>query len=189
MSTSGPGADLSFRQLVFSDMARQRTDAKPTWLHVLARCFTLPGLVASVIVRAQQCLFRSGYVRAASILRNVGVTVVGADVSPGAQFGPSLYLAHPVGLVIGAGARIGSDVTFAGGVTIGSRHPDGRGPVEYATIGDGTILSAHAVVLGGITIGQHVLVAANSVVLSDVPDFAIVGGAPARQIGTREGLA
>ncbi len=112
--------------------------------------------------------------------------MVGADVSPGARFGPGLYLAHPVGLVIGAGVRVGNDVTFAGGVTIGSRHADGREPVQYGQIGDGTILSAHAIVLGGITIGRHVLIGANSVVLSDVPDFAIVSGAPARQIGRRE---
>ena len=49
---SEPGADLSFRELVFSDMARYRADANPSWLKVLARCLTVPGMIASLIVRA-----------------------------------------------------------------------------------------------------------------------------------------
>jgi serine O-acetyltransferase len=186
MSTGGPGAELSFRELVFSDLARYRPNEKPSWIRLLARCLVLPGLMASVLVRTQQRLFAAGHVRAANVFRTIAVMSTGTDVTPGATFGTGLYLAHPVGVVIGNLATVGNDVTFASGVTVGSRNPDGRGPDGHATIGDGVILSSHAVLLGDVTIGRHALIAANSVVLSDVPDFAIVAGAPARIVGTRE---
>ena len=185
MSSSEP----SFRDLVFSDLARYRADSKPSWAKVMARCLTLPGLLASVLIRAQQCLFRSGHVRSANVVHTACVVLVGADVTPGAVFGRGLYIPHPVGVVIGNSAVLGNHVTLAGGVTIGSRHPDGRGPDGHATIGEGAILSSHAVVLGAITVGENALVAAHSVVSADVPDNAVVAGAPARVVGTRAAIA
>lgn len=48
------------------------------------------------------------------------------------------------------------------------------------TIGQGAWIAAHCTVVAGVSIGRGVLVAANSVVTSDVPDFRVVGGVPAR---------
>lgn len=190
MSTSGPGADLSFRQLVFSDMARYRADTKPTWPHVLIRCLTVPGMIASLILRAQQCLYRAGHAMPANILRTVGVVAIGADFGPGMQIGTGLMLAHPVGVTIGFGLRIGNNVTFASGVTAAARYYDGRdAEQQFATIGDNAVIGAHAVLVGGVQIGCNAMVGANSVVLSDVADNAVVLGNPARKIGTREAPA
>ncbi len=155
---------------------------------MLARCAVLPGMIASIIVRAQQCLFRSGHVRLAHILRTVGVLVVSADFVPGMEIGTGLLIAHPVGVTIGNGLRIGNNVTLAGGITIGARNPDGRVEQEFATIDDGAIILAHAVVVGAVRIGKHAQVGANSVVLTDVADHAVVFGVPARKVGTREEL-
>jgi serine O-acetyltransferase len=180
---------LSFRERVFSDMARYRPDANPSWLKVLARCLTVPGMIASLIIRAQQCLFRAGKVRPASILRTVGIVLVGADFGPGMQIGTGLMIAHPVGVNIGYGLTIGNNVTFAAGVTAAARYYDADDETEqeFATICDGATIGAHAVLVGGVRIGTDAVVGANSVVLSDVPDEAVVFGNPARRVGTRGG--
>ncbi|HKC29010.1 MAG TPA: hypothetical protein VKB75_13445 [Jatrophihabitans sp.] len=186
MSTPEPGAQLSFRDLVFSDLARYRADAKPSWLRVLARCLTVPGMIASLIIRAQQCMFRAGKVRPASMLRTVGIVLLGADFGPGMQIGSGLMIAHPVGVNIGYGLKIGNNVTFAAGVTAAARYYDASDEQEqeFATICDGATIGAHAVLVGGVRIGTNAVVGANSVVLSDVPDDAVVFGNPARRVGT-----
>lgn len=180
------GATLSFTELVFSDLARYRTDANPSWLKVLARCLTVPGMIASVIIRAQQCLFRAGKVRPAAILRTVGIVLLGADFGPGMQIGTGLMIAHPVGVNIGYGLRIGDNVTFAAGVTAAARYYDERDDQEFATICDNATIGAHAVLVGGVRIGTNAVVGANAVVLSDVPDDAVVFGSPARRVGTHQ---
>lgn len=52
-------------------------------------------------------------------------------------------------------------------------------------IGDDVWIAGQAVILPGVKIGSHVIVAAASVVTQDVPDYAVVGGAPARVIRDR----
>ncbi len=47
-------------------------------------------------------------------------------------------------------------------------------------------IGAGAIILAGVTIRRGAIVAAGAVVRSDVPEYAIVGGVPARQIGKRE---
>ena len=92
-----------------------------------------------------------------------------------------LCLPHPVGIVIGEGSVIGNDVTIYQGVTLGraSHEVD-----AYPSIDDGAVIYAGATLLGPIRIGRNAVVAAHSVVLSDVPDFATVVGAPARIVRT-----
>ncbi|MEO0514202.1 MAG: acyltransferase [Planctomycetota bacterium] len=53
-------------------------------------------------------------------------------------------------------------------------------------VGDDVWIGANAVVLDGVTIGSHAIVAAGSVVTRDVPEWAIVGGNPARLIRSRQ---
>jgi maltose O-acetyltransferase len=61
----------------------------------------------------------------------------------------------------------------------------GEGKQGKIEINDGAWIGAKAIVLTGITIGRGAIVASGAVVTKDVPDFAIVGGNPARIIKYR----
>lgn len=50
-------------------------------------------------------------------------------------------------------------------------------------VGDGSWLASGCTVTSGVTIGRANLICANSVVTHDTPDYAIMAGTPARQIG------
>lgn len=63
--------------------------------------------------------------------------------------------------------------------------PDFRAVGAPVTIGDRVFIGARAIILPGIDIGEGAAVAAGAVVTKDVPPYAIVGGAPARPIGSR----
>ena len=116
-----PSSNLSFTQLVFSDYVRYHSQRPPSWYAVITRSLAMTGMAASIILRAQQCLYRSGHIRLAWIMRSVGVVLVGADFAPGMTIGTGLFLPHPVGIVIGQQLRIGNGVMIAQG-EIGRAH-------------------------------------------------------------------
>lgn len=104
-------------------------------------------------------------------------------------------------VVIGAHTRIGIHNTIIGPVTIGNhvnlaqgitvtalnhnfddttKRIDEQGiATKPVVISDDVWIGANAVILPGVTIGRHVVVAAGAVVTKDVPDNTIVGGVPA----------
>jgi maltose O-acetyltransferase len=57
-----------------------------------------------------------------------------------------------------------------------------RPPSKPVTIGDNVWIGARAIVLPGVTIGDHSAVAAGSVVAHDVPPRTLVAGVPARVV-------
>ena len=182
---------MSFSELVFSDVAALRPGTRVSWLGVLMRLPFVPGVMASLILRAQQCLHRTGgrvQRLLARLLQPIGNWVVGADFGPGMVIGPGLRLVHPVGVVMGFGARVGDNVTFASGVTLAARYYDDNhsGEQAFPVIEDGVAVGAHAVLVGGVRVGRNAMVGANSVVLSDVPENSVVFGVPAKRVGTRE---
>jgi serine O-acetyltransferase len=187
MSSVTTSEGLGFRDLVFSDLDRYRPGEQPTWLGVAKRCLSNPGMIASIILRAQQIAMRNGHVRTAFFLRTIGLVVVSADFVPGMDVGPGLLMPHPNGIVIGNGLVVGANVSFGGGVTAGVKQADVPGG-GFPVVCDGAIVLAHAVLVGPVTVGKHAQVGANSVLLSDAPDYSVMFGVPARKLAERRGV-
>lgn len=100
-------------------------------------------------------------------------------------FSKSVHFPHPIGIVIGGGreaTRIDDGVTILQNVTIGVKDVNYRfsGGDPIIRIESGVVICAGAVVLGPVVIGRNSTIAANSVVLTDVPPNSIYGGVPAR---------
>jgi acetyltransferase-like isoleucine patch superfamily enzyme len=87
---------------------------------------------------------------------------------------------------------IGHHVNLAQGITVTAlnhnfadtnRRIDEQGiSTRPVVIGDDVWIGANAVILPGVTIGRHVVVAAGAVVTKDVPENTIVAGVPAKVI-------
>ena len=89
---------------------------------------------------------------------------------------------HPVGIVIAPEVQIGKNCTILQNVTIGNGKRFNES--SYPIIGDNVSILTGAVVVGGIKIGDNAVIAANSVVRSDVEKNTMVAGAPAKFVKT-----
>jgi len=83
-----------------------------------------------------------------------------------------------MGVLIGATAIVGDDVTLYKGVTLGGTSL-GQGK-RHPTIGNDVVIGTNASVLGAITIGDGSRIGAGSVVVRDVPPRSTVVGIPGR---------
>ena len=91
------------------------------------------------------------------------------------------HLAGGGGVLLNA-KKIGNYCGFNSGVLIGNK----GGQENRPEIGDNVSFGPGAKAIGGITIGSNSFVAANAVVVKDVPANSIVGGVPAQIIKTLE---
>jgi acetyltransferase-like isoleucine patch superfamily enzyme len=89
-------------------------------------------------------------------------------------------------------ATIGNHVNLAQGITVTALNHNFSDPVRRideqgvstmpVTIGNDIWIGANAVILPGVTIGDHSVVAAGAVVTKDVPPHSLVVGVPAKII-------
>lgn len=101
----------------------------------------------------------------------------GFQISWGTQIGEGFYIGHLGNIIINSEVVIGKNVNIAQGVTIGISN---RGKTKgVPTIGDDVWIGANSTIVGGIKIGNNVLIAPNTFVNFDVPDNSVVIGAKA----------
>ena len=102
----------------------------------------------------------------------------GIEIHPGATIGRGLFIDHGMGVVIGETTEIGDNVTIYQGVTLGGTGKDvGK---RHPTIGNNVMIGSGAKVLGPFKVGDNSKIAANAVVLSEVPPNCTCVGVPAR---------
>lgn len=103
----------------------------------------------------------------------------GIEIKTQTEIGPGFVMTHPYNITVSPMARIGRNVNMMKGATIGlSRGKKPGAPV----IGDYVYIGINATILGGITVGDDVLIAPNTLVNFDVPSHSIVIGNPAKVI-------
>ncbi|MBR3027401.1 MAG: serine acetyltransferase [Bacteroidales bacterium] len=103
----------------------------------------------------------------------------GIQIPSSTQIGEGLRISHFGTIVVNPGAVIGNNFSIAEGTLIGNSQGKKSGcPV----IGDNVCMQANSVVVGGVRIGNHVLIAPGAFVNFDVPDNSIVIGNPGKII-------
>lgn len=102
----------------------------------------------------------------------------GIEIHPGATIGHRLVIDHGMGIVIGETAEVGDDVLLYQCVTLGGTGKD-KGK-RHPTIGDNVMIGSGAKVLGPFRVGDNARIAANAVVLNEVPPNSTAVGVPAQ---------
>ena len=128
---------------------------------------TYPGLHAVWGYRIAHFLWQVKLKLAARIYSNWIRAVTGIEIHPAAKIGRRFFIDHGMGVVIGATAIVGDDVMIYHDVTLGAR--TGGSGKRHPTIGNNVVIGAGARVLGDISVGNGVKIAANMVVTKSVP--------------------
>ena len=149
--------------------ALRQDPAARNWLEVL---LTYPGVHAVWGYRISHFLWRVKLKLLARIYSNWVRAVTGIEIHPAAKIGRRFFIDHGMGVVIGATAVVGEDVTIYHDVTLGAR--TGGSGKRHPTIGNNVVLGAGARVLGDISIGDGVKINANVVVTKSVPARTMV---------------
>jgi serine O-acetyltransferase len=147
-------------------------------LGTVLRVVMLPRLQAVALFRLSQALQpKSSLV--ASLVKTVNQLLTGCDIAAQATIAGGVSIPHPQGVVIGPSCVLGADIRVMSGVVIGA------GPGGSPVIGNDVLLGTHSVIVGGITIGDHVSIGIGCVVNQDVPDGGRVRAARSAFLGPK----
>ena len=110
------------------------------------------------------------------VVNTVCLMLTGIHIQWKSDIGPGLVV-HNCSCIFVLATRIGHSCTVNQGVSVASIRGTG-----WPTIGNNVYLGAGCKVMGGVTVGDNVVVSANSLVIADVPSNCTVLGVPARII-------
>lgn len=123
----------------------------------------------------------------------------GAKIGENCSFGQNVNVSNNV--KIGNGVRVqnnvsiyegvelendvfcGPSVVFTNDLTPRAKYPKGTAGYKKTFVREGASIGANATIVCGHTIGRCAMIAAGAVVTKDVPDYALMAGVPAKQIG------
>lgn len=141
-------------------------------------------------------------------VRNTVYELAGMKMGEGSTFHMWARFYNPAAIKIGedtiigdhafidgrAPVKIGNHVDIASQVLIYNSEHDISSDDFVATVGPVTIedyvfIGPRVIIMPGVTIGKGAIIAGGAVVTKDVPEFKIMGGVPAKEIGERKNKA
>lgn len=150
--------------------------------------------IVGKLFKKLRVLFAKGFIR------HCGKNV---NIEHGAIFSSKLSIGDNSGVgidcVCGGEVIIGNDVMMAPECVIISRNHEfssidipmrlqGYKEAQPCVIGDDVWIGRRVMIMPGVSIGSHSIIAAGAVVTNDVPEYAIVGGVPAKVIKYRKNM-
>lgn len=166
-------------KLLKDDLYRYEGDRSRRWRVKLKYLFFVPGFTYTFFFRrasaARNALTRAFW----SVPLQVTRYITHIQIPVGTRIGRGLRIVHFGHVVINPSATIGENFTISQGCLIGSALGKREG---VPVIGDRVYMSANAVIIGKVNIGNDVMIAPGALVNFDVPDNSVVIGNPGQVI-------
>ena len=168
----------------YLESIKKRDPAAKSLISVI---LTYPGVKAVFFHQISNFFYKAGFDLVARIISQTVRFFTGIEIHPGAKIGKNLFIDHGMGVVIGETSEIGNNVTIYHAVTLGGSSPSvdserQRHEKRHPTIGDDVVIGSGAQIIGPIKVGNNSRIAANAVVVKDVPDNATMVGIPAKAV-------
>tara|TARA_B100001146_G_C16152223_1_gene421757 strand:+ start:337 stop:915 length:579 start_codon:yes stop_codon:yes gene_type:complete len=168
----------------FLNSVKNRDPAAKSLIGII---LTYPGVKAVFFHKITSFFHIAGFPLLARIISQAVRFFTGIEIHPGAKIGKNLFIDHGMGVVIGETSEIGNNVTIYHAVTLGGISPSidserQRHEKRHPTIGDNAVIGSGAQIIGPVKVGNGSRIAANAVVVNDVPENATMVGVPAKAI-------
>jgi len=159
----------------------------PAAKSLLSIILTYPGVKAVFFHHISNFFYKAGFDLIARVVSQTIRFFTGVEIHPGAKIGKNLFIDHGMGVVIGETSEIGDNVTIYHNVTLGGSSPSidserQRHEKRHPTIGNDVVIGSGAQIIGPIKVGNNSRIAANAVVVKDVPENATMVGIPAKAV-------
>ncbi|MBQ8176836.1 MAG: serine O-acetyltransferase [Oscillospiraceae bacterium] len=157
------------------ESVKRRDPAARSTIEIL---LTYSGLHAIIMYRAAHWFHTRKMFVIARCISQFARFLTGIEIHPGAKIGKGFFIDHGAGVVIGETTEIGDNCLVYQGVTLGGTGKE-KGK-RHPTLGNNVMVGSGARVLGPFKVGDNVKIAANAVVLEEVPPNCTAVGVPAR---------
>ena len=159
----------------------------PAAKSILSIILTYTGVKAVFFHQISNFFYKAGFDLIARIISQTVRFFTGIEIHPGAKLGKNLFIDHGMGVVIGETSEVGDNVTIYHAVTLGGSSPSidsekQRHEKRHPTIGHDVVIGSGAQIIGPVKVGNNSRIAANAVVVKDVPENATMVGIPAKAV-------
>lgn len=164
-------------KIEFLENIRRKDPAARGYLEIIL-CY--PGVHALFLHRVAHFLYCLSIPVLPRLVAHFSRILTGIEIHPAVRIGKNLFIDHGFGVVIGATATIGNNVSIYQNVTLGGRSVENK--KRHPDIGDNVIIGAGANILGPINIGAGAKIGANSTVIHNVAKGQIIVASVSKEL-------